>query len=131
MGVYDRAIATARRLIQAKGRQVEFRKASETPADPAAPWSGPAIPSTTGGTGVLAYAVQIPLESAIELGLMTKADAQTRDAEQLFIVEQPATGEELETYETLVDGGQVLRVERTQVLKPGTQRILYSVEATR
>lgn len=132
---YTSLAATAERLIADAGRSVTFVRMERTAVDPAKPWRSAATPANDSAASVTgaaesrieATAVMVQPSSASKLGLSTDKMDDGARAEKIFIVARNAVDVDLATYDTVVDGGTVWRIEFVEELKPGATSLLYFV----
>jgi len=108
-------------LVERFGREVTMLKYSETPADAAAPWEGPADGTAT---SVTVSAVFEEDESRDD------ADAVRRGRQTCYVAAD-ATTEDLATFNKMNDGGELREVHSVRVIQPGPRKVLYVVEVSR
>ena len=127
---YVKIAATAKRLVEANGRQITFIRPDETPDDPAKPWLG----STGADTSTLLYGVFVPPNTVRQFGLTALGEGTdfkglVSISEQIAIV-FPET-EDLREYTHLLDGTVRWGIIGIQVLRPGATQILAFVGVRR
>lgn len=124
MGAYDAAIATAKRLIAAKGRTASMaRKIDGTPADPAKPWR-PGTPSTE------SYASDVPmvfLDLRTAQATLFGGKALAPDVTEVALVAAGDMPERPQLKDLVLDGVRRLVVEDFDVLAPGDADVLYTL----
>lgn len=129
MADYSSAIATARRLIQAKGRTVTLQRLEDAPADPAKPWRGPASATPPEATLALSV-VQVQPSGANTLGLTIKDEELLRRLSAILIAEPAA--EDVETYHRVVEAdGSHWRIAFVEKLQPADDAVLYFIGVQR
>ncbi len=123
---YVRLAATAKRLIDKNGRTLTFRKRSSTPKDPAKPWRGnvetPAAELTPKG-------VVLPI-SGTDFGDSVFTDFElfkTYTKFAMIAANSVATGNDLQTFSTVEDGGRAYTIGEVAELKPGPVPLVYFV----
>lgn len=126
---YTQLAATAKRLIEANGRSVTFRRADAAPANASQPWRGPdAVPTPPDGAVVTAVAAFVPPGSGFG-----RTRANTPELAQLLtqvcLVAQASLpdGTDLATFQTVVDGSRAWRIETVDTLAPSTTTLIYAV----
>lgn len=116
---YVRAAATAKRLIEANGRDVTLVRKNQTPADAAKPWRQPAsaVDVTVGTVKGVFY----PIEEKLPDGsLVRKAE------EKLMIAHDSLDpSQNLEDIDHVLDGMKKYKVIEACPLGPGDVRIAY------
>jgi hypothetical protein len=127
MADHTEFLTMAREMIKADGRLVAFAKLSATPSDAAKPWNGPAAPALTGS--VNAYAVFLPDGSGFSKEI--EDDALFKSSEQVLLVAPPESGQDLEGYHIITDGGVRWKVNVCKTLKPATLAVLYMMGVSR
>ena len=118
---YAELVATVRELIAGTGRTVTFGKLSAAAADSTKPWKPTGAPVTTD-----APATFVPVSSAQDLGIIITDDELSRRVGQVCLVAPHAT-EDLQTFNTITDGGTKWRVEWVRALKPGDTVLLIAM----
>lgn len=126
---YVAVAATAKRLIEANGRQVTFYAADQTDSDPTKPWLGPATVKSGAGTSL--YGVFVPPNTVRQFGLTalgrgTDFDNLFRVSEQIGIV-FPEGGLDVRQFSIVEDGGIDWKIIGIQELKPGDLNVLAFV----
>lgn len=117
MAEYDKAIALAKRLIEKKGRLMSFQRVSTDAPDPDTPWEVDVIATPKHS----ARAVVFPVEQKYVDG------TTIRQTDQQMLVAAASLPEELTLSFRIQDGGLTYEVVKIEELKPGEQRILYTV----
>ncbi len=118
---YAELVATVRELIAGTGRTVTFGKLSAAAGDSAKPWKPTGAPTT-----VDTPATFVPVSSAQDLGLMIKDDELSKRISQVCLV-APHEVQDLQTFNTITDGGTKWRIEWVSVLKPGDTALLLAM----
>ena len=126
---YVSVAATAKRLIEANGRQITFYSASQAAADSAKPWDGPS--TVKSGVGTALYGVFVPPNTVRQFGLTalgrgTEFDDLFRLSEQIAIV-FPEGGLDVRQFSIVEDGGIDWKIIGLQELKPGDLNVLSFV----
>lgn len=135
---YVRLAATVKRLIGASGRTVTLVKQSTTPANVLEPWKGPADEDATiaadassVGTGKAGFPVFATfVKSDDELGELFASLAGTnvrRGAKIALVAGSDVTPEQLEEYDTMIDGDDVWSIESVDTLRPGPIVVLHAL----
>lgn len=119
---YVELVDLVRELISGTGREVTFGKLSSSSSDGAKPWK----PTGLTASSVTAFATFVPVGSAQDLGLMITDEELSRRATSVCLVAPHAT-EDLQTYNTVVDGGTKWRIVWIRALKPGDVTLLLSM----
>lgn len=118
MADFARLAETARRLIRKNGRPAILRKLSRNPADPEKPW----LKNSDAHQDVpLTVAFFDYEEGDID-------DASVRRGDQIGYVEAPTTGEDLSTFDQVLDGDLTWRIENVQTIRPATQTVVYILQ---
>lgn len=121
---YNRALATAQRLIRQSGRLVAMQGVKTGPAAPDNPLAGPAAPPAP-LTGIPATFVQP--SSLQSLGASATLQKLFAECEQVAIV-APVTNDDYTAMKFLIDtDGITWKIERVEKLKPGMVTILYFI----
>lgn len=121
---YARLAATAARLVAANGRLVTLVKLNTTPANPAAPWEGPADPRA-GATSAQHHAVFVEPDSLIRLGESFKTKDFIKNSHKIAIV---GTSADLEGFEEILDDdGKRWRILGMEKLRPATITLAYFI----
>lgn len=128
MGVYDRQIATAERLIREKGKAVQVVRQTTTIPDPDKPWE-PGVPgeTTTDAYGVFLNFNQNDLETMSKMPGASEVQASDRKV----LLAAASAGAPLTTNDKLRDADGDWSIEWVQVLAPNGENILYTVRARR
>ena len=114
MAEYDKAIATARRLILKKGRAIAFTPPSNVDVDALKPWLG-----KEDGAGIPARAAFVKDERNEDDG------AQKRTGE-IFVCADPAY--DITTEFEVVDGATVWDITKAELIAPGEQQVVWRLE---
>ena len=130
---FVRAAATAKRLVEASGRQVWLVKSNREPADEAKPWRGPSsnphpslegaqvpvtmafVPATGGGFGKLVADIAGTVTTAFEQVGLLASDS----------LPAGVTPETVEQADRIRDGSDVWRVVTRGHLRPASKSILF------
>lgn len=130
MGVYDRAVATAYRLVLKYGRDITVVKGSETPTNAAQPWRGSDSEYTaaTAGSEVETKGVFVHPASITDFGFVeVSAEMLHKRGAKVCLV--AASGlVDLSEHEGVRDGTEAWRIEKVHIFKPGATTILYAFE---
>jgi hypothetical protein len=122
---YTGAQSKATTLIQKFGRTVDLLKESRVSADPGAPWEG----TTTSETRVEdVYAVFVPLygETAV-METVAALGGTVNRSKNCFLIANVA-GQDVRTFQKVVDGSKVWRITQVNVIQPGGTVLMYEVE---
>jgi hypothetical protein len=127
---YVKVAATAKRLIEANGRQVTFNRLTQTPGDPAKPWNG----NTGALTPLDLYGVFVPpnqvrIFGLSALGLASDIRELVEVSEQIGIIYPE--GNDLRDYESITDGSPRWTVTGVQQLRPAETYLLAYVGVRR
>ena len=117
----------ARRLISENGRSLTFVKLSATPTNTAQPWDGN---SRTSEDTVTVDGTFVQPSSSFLLGITTSQSDLFQKATSICIVAHPATGEDLATYDQVIDGSLTWKIVTVETLQPGSLPVLYFVGLT-
>lgn len=121
---YAALAATAKRLVEANGRSVTIRKRSRTPADGSKPWRG----TTSQVDTSVVTAVLVPFESKDVDGELIRRD------DMMCIIAASSTNvsaEDLEDYDSLLDGSTIYKIVNTKLYEPGDTRLVYVIQLRR
>ena len=115
----------AKDLIEKYGRTVDLLKESRTAATPSAPWEGTSTAETR-VTGV--YAVYVPLfgEAAVMSAVAALGGTVNKSMNSFLI--PVVTGQDIQTFQKIVEDSKVWRIRRVDPIKPGDTVLLYQVE---
>jgi hypothetical protein len=122
---YVSLAATAKRLIEANGRNVTFSIKGETPLMPDKPWRGN---DPAGDNSFVAKAVIIPFEeSDTEGSLVRRGDAR------MFVAATSATvaGKSMREVDSVLDGTELWKVVDVNDITPGPTSVLYELHIRR
>lgn len=125
---YAELVTVVQELIADTGRACRFEVLSSEPADPAAPWDGPATPTVE--RQMNAPATFVPAAGA-ELGLEFIATDLLKKAQQVCLVAPHPAALALDKCTSVFDAQTRWRVEWVQVLRPGSTVLLYALGVTR
>ncbi len=131
---YTKLADTALRLVQDSGRDMTFRRLNRTPADVAKPWRGATAPRATAGldTSVTAKAVVVPPGQSSTLGFLAEDSELVKRSEQILLVALGSTSTvDLSTYDEVLDGATLWKIDLVQILKPGGTVLLFAVGVKR
>lgn len=135
MADFVKLAATAKRLVEANGRDAVLFKKDRTPANAAEPWRGPDlaaptpvggigpvkvafVPATGGGFGKLLFDTDDSLRVKIdEVGLLA--------VDSVTALTPAATAEDVEEADTLRDGSKVYKIVSVGHLKPADTSLLF------
>lgn len=128
---YTQTLSTAKRLVKKFGRQITLRKLDPVTQTPAKPWLGAANPVTT-GTNIQLFGVSVPLATQEFLGITALGEGFLKDVEQTYLVEPGETDpENIDTYNTLLDGDVEYQILYVYKLKPASLTVLYFIGVKR
>jgi hypothetical protein len=113
---------TAKRLIDANGRQVTLIKYGNAPQDQDKPWRGR---SEYHEAEVVGYAAFVPSSS------IKNANSVKREVSFALFAADDDGGHELETFDAIDDDGIIWKIIRTELIAPASTRVLYKFEVTR
>lgn len=122
MGEYDRAIATAQRLIAKKGMSVTWEQQTNgTPTDPGKPWR----PSGAAPTEKTVNIVFLPYNRENQQFLSMLAGTEVPKGNEYGLM--GAVDFEPNLKDTVVRGTQRLGIETIDRLAPNGQVVLYTI----
>lgn len=131
---FTKLAATAKRLIEKNGRTVTITKDDRTPADPSMPWLGPDdVPTSPDGLTFQAKVAFVPATGG-GLGNRRQENPSVEDLEfkqGLVAHGSLPAGTDLLTFNWLVDGLKVYRLESVEELKPADTELIYTLELAR
>lgn len=119
----------AREMIAEDGRAVTFYQLSAVAADPAKPWQGQGTPTLLNPAPT--FAVFLSHFGEFDLGKNVFDKELFKNSEQLLLVAPPISGEALEDYHIVVDGGVRWKIDIARVLKPGPIVVLIAMGVSR
>ncbi len=127
---YVRLAATAQRLVEANGRSVTAYKTNRTPDNPAEPWRGTSSTPSTGAGGdsaplIIAF---VPPRGTGLGKLLERADGTLLDTiEQvgLLAADTVPAGDDIESFDQVLDGSTLYKIEQRETLKPGDTAVLH------
>jgi len=118
--------------VQEAGRSVTFRRLSRTVDDPAKPWRGAASPRATVDASVTATAVVVSPGQGVALGLATEDSELVKRSQEIMIVALGATStDDLTTFDEVLDGTVLWKIQKVDKLKPANTTLLYFVGVSR
>jgi len=123
----------AQTLVQDSGRSVTFRRLDRTTLDDAGkPWRGTATPRTTVDASVTATAVVVSPAGAAALGIVTLDSELIKRSQEVMIVALGATStDDLSTFDEVLDGTVLWKIQKVDTLKPADTTLLYFVGVAR
>ena len=124
MSDHAKFVATATRLINKHGREVQLKVLSSHVADSTKPWKGVDTPPTA----VSVMAAFVPFRG-FEFGSMFLDDELLKSVDEVCLV--AANGTELEKSHIINDESVDYKIEWARRLKPGGQVILYAFGVNR
>ncbi len=117
---YIALAATAKRLIDAAGRDITLTKKDRSPADPNTPWRAGGVTDTTIGPF---KGVVVPYEEKDVDGSIV------RRGDRMALISGLDGGTNLvEQFDSLVDNGTVWKIQGVDVVNPGDTRVLYTLQ---
>ena len=122
---YASKAATAKRLINKRGRSIELIRLDESAANTSRPWKGP--PSTPSETTPQLRGVFVPPNTVRQfglsaLGLGTQLEDMISMSDQVIIVAQGEV--DLRIFTEVLDDGVRWGIFASQILKPGDVTLL-------
>ncbi len=124
---YSRLAATADRLIKANGKNVTFKRQSQTPADSNKPWRGAGAHQED--LTIACVAVVVPNDEIDDKEAMRRGDSTAYIAASTFGNGDPFSAADLVTIDTMVDDeGYTWHVHGVKIINPGSMRVLYTAE---
>ena len=123
MANFTRLAATAKRLVDKNGRSVTLTKQGKTPTDATKPWRGLSTPTVSTVTGKAVFVE--PSKEQRNVDNVKRADAV------VYFAANNDAGQALETFDTLLDGTTIWKINRAELLKPATKKLLYILEVAR
>ena len=122
---YASKAATAKRLINKRGRSIELIRLDESAANTSRPWKGP--PSTPSETTLPLKGVFVPPNTVRQfglsaLGLGTQLEDMISMSDQVIIVAQGEV--DLRIFTEVLDDGMRWGIFASQILKPGDVTLL-------
>ena len=121
--------ATAKRLIEANGREVTMYKRNRTPSNVAQPWRGPAAAPTTSDGDTLTPKIAFVPSGGGGLGIMTMTSAELEKSfDQIgLLASDSVTGKNIEDFDTIVDDAKVWKIQLVEELKPAGTSLIYAL----
>lgn len=127
---YAKAAATAKRLIEAAGRDVDLFRVNRTPDNPAKPWHGvsgsPTVPE--GGKVEPAKMVFVPPAGSGFGKLIQDLTGELKVAfEQVGLLASSSlsAGTDAEAFDSMRDGSDLWKIVLRGHLKPGDTSLIY------
>lgn len=130
MANFTKLAATAKRLIEANGRQTTIRRVNRTPSDAQQPWRASEDPRV-GADSVSVIACFVDPTSASKMGFLVEDDELVSRLSQVALVAATSTTADLATYDEVLDGSQSYRIDSVDVLKPASTKMLYVLKLAR
>jgi len=124
---YAELASIAETLIEANGRTVTVNKLGITPSDVNKPWRGQSAPAQTTVSGAAVFVTM----SDAEFGMLVQNDGVIRGEQVALFAANNDGSNALEDFDQIVDGSVAWRILRTQLLRPGSTRLLYMFEVAR
>lgn len=121
--------AIAERLITENGRAVTVVKLNQGSDDTAKPWRGVADPRATPVATVTGNGVFVELSSLSELGIQASDDKRVEKV--VMFAANDDDGNNLLTFDELIDDTERWKIVASQVLQPADTKILYFFEVGR
>jgi hypothetical protein len=118
----------ARRLIADNGRSLTFVQLSTTPTNTSQPWDGNA---SAQADSVTIDGTFVQPSSSFLLGITTAQSDLFQNSSAIIIVPHPPTGENLATFDRVIDGSTTWKIVTVETLQPGDLPILYFVGVAR
>lgn len=128
MADHTEFLLLARELIDEDGRLVTFQLLDGDAADPNKPWKGAGAPTVK--ASVDTYAVFLP-SGGDDLGKIISNNELFKSCEQVLLVAPPVTGEDLGSFNVILDGGSRWAINVAQELKPGPTSLLFAIGVSR
>lgn len=122
-----RLAATAARLIEENGRSVTVVKHGAYSQDSEKPWRGQSTYPEAAVTGFAAFVPKTQLVGTFAM----QEEGILRESEYALFAADSDEGYNLEGFDAIVDRDVTWRIMKTEVLAPGTKRVLYLFEVTR
>lgn len=114
-------LTTVKRALDRSGRNISIQRLSGVAADSTRPWRGAATPTVA--TTHTVRACFVP-PSSDDFARSIASDDMLATVEQIALVEP--NGIELESFDTILDGGLRYAIKWAWVLKPGSTILLYA-----
>lgn len=123
-----KAAQTAKRLIEANGRQVTLVKYGNAPQDQDKPWRGR---KEYREAEVAAYAAFVP-RTMLKATIATNEQGVIREANYALVSAADDGGYELEHFNAMIDvDGTEWKLVGCELINPGSARVLYQFEVKR
>jgi len=123
---YTKLAATAKRLIEASGRTVTFRRLGTQVDDPTKPWRASENVRNPAELEVQAKAVFVDPVSAAKMGLGVTGEEMINKIDSVALVaSDSALTFDLETFHEVVETNSLFKIIHVEVLRPGTKKLLY------
>ena len=120
MSDHVKFVALAKKLIAKHGRSISVTRKSQTPVDSNQPWRG----NTADPAPLSCMGVDIK---------NVKADDEnpTKRGGKIFLLaagDDNLVGVDVKEFDVLTDGATVWRIKKADLVQPGDQQIIYTVE---
>ena len=122
MADFNKLALTAKRLIDANGRQVTLIKYGNDPADSDKPWRG---------RNDYHEAEVVGFASFVSDSFLKNVDSIKRESNFALFAAEDDEGNDLETFDVIDDGGIIWKIIQTELIAPATKRVLYQFEVKR
>jgi hypothetical protein len=120
---------TTKTLIDGAGRSVTVRKLGNSPSsDDQTPWRADTRPVLASVTGVGAFVTDHLREGVGWSITRSVLEGMSTDNAVILFAAANDGGEDLEGFHEIVDGDKIWQIMRTELLQPGTERLLYAFE---
>lgn len=127
---YVKLAATAKRLIEASGRNITFRKLAQQLDSPTEPWRGGSTVRSTPELEETVKGVLVDAVSGAKMGFLLEDQELINQISLVGLVAADSSEEDLEIMDEVVDAGILYKVQRVDVLKPGDVKLLYVFSLT-
>lgn len=128
---YTPNLETVKRLINKFGREIILRKLDGFSQYPDEPWLGAADPVSSADT-ISLYGVAVPPSSLAKLGFDATTNDFIKDLKEILIVEPGENDpENIELYNTVLDGTSEYKIMFIEKLRPATLTLLYFIGLAR
>lgn len=127
---FNRLAATAKRLIEANGRDITFEQSDRTPSDATKPWRGVNQPNVAAGQATVTVKAAVVPSTGGRFGRTRTADGdlvQTHDEVALVASDSLPSGVDLKQYDRVVDDTRSWRIVGVQELRPATKSVIFEV----
>jgi hypothetical protein len=120
---------TTKTLIDGAGRSVTVRKLGNSPSsDDQMPWRTDTRPVLASVTGAGVFATDHTRGGVSWSILRGVLEGMSTDNAVVLFAAANDGGEDLEGFHEIVDGDRTWQIMRTELLQPGTERLLYAFE---